>query len=64
VPTALRRLAADFEPRTLATMHGPAFEGDAGTALRDLADAWEVRFGGAADPTRRSEEPTHKETGP
>jgi len=55
VPSALRRLAA-FEPRTLATMHGSAYEGDAVTALTDLADAWEVRFGGT-DPTRRSDNP-------
>ena len=64
VPRALRRLA-DFAPRTLATMHGSAYEGDAVTALTDLADAWEVRFGGTG-PTRRSDntqEPTDKETG-
>lgn len=61
VPTALRRLAA-FEPRTLATMHGPAYAGDAVAALTDLADAWEQRFGGTS-PTRRSDTPTHKETG-
>ena len=39
----LRRLAA-LEPRTLALMHGPAFVGDGGKALRDLADAYEARF--------------------
>jgi flavorubredoxin len=39
----LRRLA-DLEPRTLALMHGPAFAGDCGTALRELADAYEARL--------------------
>jgi flavorubredoxin len=39
----LRRLAA-LEPRTLALMHGPAFVGDGGQALRDLADAYQARF--------------------
>jgi hypothetical protein len=33
-------------------MHGSAYEGDAATALTDLADAWERRF----------ETPTDKET--
>ena len=61
VPTALRRLA-DHAPRTLATMHGPAYGGDAVTALTDLADAWELRFGGT-EPTRRPEDPRDKETG-
>jgi flavorubredoxin len=61
VPTALRRLA-DFEPRTLATMHGSAYGGDAVTALTDLADAWELRFGGPS-PTRWSDNPRDKETG-
>jgi flavorubredoxin len=60
VPAALRRLA-DFAPRTLATMHGAAYEGDAATALTDLADAWDLQFGGS--PTRRPETPTNKETG-
>jgi flavorubredoxin len=32
----LRRLA-DLEPRTLAAMHGSAYRGDGGQALRDLA---------------------------
>lgn len=61
VPTALRRLA-DFEPRTLATMHGSAYEGAAVTALTDLADAWELQFGGTS-LTRRSDNPRDKETG-
>jgi len=52
VPTALRGLA-DLRPRTLATMHGAAYEGDAATALTDLADAWQRRF----------DTPTDKETG-
>ncbi|HET6948848.1 MAG TPA: MBL fold metallo-hydrolase [Acidimicrobiales bacterium] len=60
VPAALRRLA-DFAPRTLATMHGSAYEGDAVTALTDLADAWELRFGGPS-PTRRPDNPQDKET--
>jgi flavorubredoxin len=38
----LRRLA-DLEPRTLALMHGPAYAGDCGQALRDLADAYDER---------------------
>jgi flavorubredoxin len=74
VPDALRRLAG-FAPRTLATMHGSAYGGDAVAALTDLADAWELRFGGTS-PTRRSDnptdltdltdptDPTDKETGP
>jgi flavorubredoxin len=61
VPAALHRLAG-YAPRTLATMHGSAYEGDAVTALTDLADAWAVRFGGTA-PTRRPDNPTDKETG-
>lgn len=44
VPTALRNLAT-LGPTTVATMHGSAFEGDGGTALLDLAGAWESRFG-------------------
>ncbi|MEW6252648.1 MAG: MBL fold metallo-hydrolase, partial [Planctomycetota bacterium] len=34
--TQLERLAA-LEPRVLATMHGSAFAGDGGTALRELS---------------------------
>jgi hypothetical protein len=59
-------------------MHGSAYGGDAVAALTDLADAWELRFGGTS-PTRRSDnpddpndlddlddldDPTDKETGP
>jgi flavorubredoxin len=58
VPEALRRLAG-FGPRTLATMHGPAYAGGAVgavTALTDLAGAWELRFGGTS-PTRRPDNP-------
>jgi flavorubredoxin len=44
VPAALRALAR-FEPRTVATMHGSAFEGDGSSALGALADGWETRFG-------------------
>jgi flavorubredoxin len=47
VPRALRSLAA-LRPRTIATMHGSAFEGDGGSALLGLADAWEDRFGACA----------------
>lgn len=36
----MRRLA-DLEPSTLAVMHGMSFSGDGGTALRELADAYE-----------------------
>jgi flavorubredoxin len=44
----LRRLA-DLEPRTLALMHGPAWAGDGGGALRDLAAAYETRVAAAVD---------------
>lgn len=44
VPDALRSLAT-LAPRTIATMHGSAFEGDGSTALEDLAKGWEARFG-------------------
>jgi len=36
----IRRLAT-LEPRTLALMHGSSFEGNASTALLDLADAYD-----------------------
>ena len=39
----MRRLA-DLEPSTLALMHDPTHTGDGAKALRDLADAYEVRF--------------------
>lgn len=51
MPAALRALAG-LRPRTLAVMHGSSFEGDGDEALTDLADAWELRFGG---PTRQPE---------
>ena len=38
------RLLADLEPRTLALMHGPSYNGDCGQALRDLAGAYEERL--------------------
>jgi flavorubredoxin len=38
------RTLAGLEPRTLALMHGPAFAGNCGAALRDLADAYEARY--------------------
>jgi hypothetical protein len=44
VPATLERLA-EFQPRTLAVMHGSSFEGDGATALRDLAAAWRARWG-------------------
>jgi hypothetical protein len=37
---AIRRLA-ELRPKRLALMHGPSFEGDAGKALLDLADAYD-----------------------
>ena len=39
----IRRLAA-LKPRTLALMHGPAFNGDCERALLDLADGYEQRL--------------------
>ena len=44
VPDALCALAP-LAPRTIATMHGSAYEGDGGAALSDLAKAWEAAFG-------------------
>jgi flavorubredoxin len=43
VPAAARALAT-LRPRTIATMHGSAFEGDGAAALTALADGWEARF--------------------
>jgi flavorubredoxin len=43
------RQLADFEPRTLALMHGPAFAGDCRRALLDLADAYEARMASSLD---------------
>ncbi|MFD0385182.1 hypothetical protein ACFQ2B_31885 [Streptomyces stramineus] len=40
---AMRRLAG-LAPATLGLMHGPAYAGDCGGALRDLAAAYEERF--------------------
>jgi hypothetical protein len=40
--TTIRRLAP-LAPKTLALMHGPAFEGDAAAALDALADDYERR---------------------
>jgi hypothetical protein len=37
----IRRLAG-FDATTLALMHGPAFTGDTGAALRGLADAYQA----------------------
>ncbi|MEV2271389.1 oxygen-binding di-iron domain-containing protein [Nonomuraea africana] len=38
------RALADLEPSALCLMHGPAYRGDGGTALRDLAGAYEERL--------------------
>ena len=38
------RLLADLEPKTLALMHGPSYNGDCGQALRDLAGSYEERL--------------------
>jgi len=38
------RALAELEPATLALMHGPAFTGDCGQSLRDLADAYDERL--------------------
>ncbi|MCA1697307.1 MAG: MBL fold metallo-hydrolase, partial [Actinobacteria bacterium] len=35
---------ADLEPQTLALMHGSSFTGDGGSALRNLATAYEERY--------------------
>ncbi len=43
VPDAVRALAP-LAPRTIATMHGSAYEGDGATALATLAKAWEAAF--------------------
>jgi flavorubredoxin len=48
VPRALEHLA-DLEPRTLAVMHGSSFEGDGGTALRELARSWPAQPSAPAD---------------
>ncbi|MGH9125577.1 MAG: MBL fold metallo-hydrolase [Acidimicrobiales bacterium] len=42
-PAAIDRLA-EFEPRTLALMHGSSFTGDCAGALRALADSYRVRL--------------------
>jgi len=38
------RKLADLNPKLLATMHAPSFQGDGSAALRDLADRYEVRL--------------------
>jgi len=40
---SIRRLA-DMQPASLALMHGPAYHGDAATALRELADDYDRRL--------------------
>jgi len=46
VPT-VRRLA-ELRPSTLALMHGPAYAGDGGAWLSDLADSYAARIGALA----------------
>jgi flavorubredoxin len=43
------RALADLEPRNLALMHGPAFAGDGGGALRSLADSYHDLFSASLD---------------
>lgn len=49
----IRRLA-DMRPSTLALMHGPAFTGDAPTALAELARRYDHRLRAALDSAGRS----------
>jgi flavorubredoxin len=42
--SAIRRLAP-LEPKTLALMHGPSFQGDGAAALQALADHYDKRAG-------------------
>ena len=35
---------AELAPQTLALMHGSSFKGDGGSALRDLAKAYDERY--------------------
>ena len=41
--TRIRGLA-QFAPRTIATMHGPAYTGDCCAALEALGDGYDARF--------------------
>lgn len=41
------RALGDFNPTTLAVMHGPSFQGDDRQALYDLADAYQRLIGAA-----------------
>ncbi len=50
----LRRLAA-LEPRTLAVMHGSAFQGDGGRAVSELAGVIGETLGGSAAAASRRE---------
>jgi hypothetical protein len=43
LPVVLGRLA-DLAPTTLALMHGSSFSGGGGSALRELAEAYDARF--------------------
>jgi flavorubredoxin len=49
VPAVLRQLA-DLNPRVLAVMHGPSFDGDGGSLLQSLATGWEAGLGGIPAP--------------
>ena len=48
-PSTRRRLneLADLQPKVLAAMHGSAFVGDGGSALRSAADMLQLRLGAA-----------------
>ena len=46
------RALADLQPRVLAPMHAPAYEGDCHEALGNLAAAYEERFTAALDSAR------------
>ncbi len=46
------RALADLQPRMLAPMHAPAYEGDCHAALGDLAAAYEERFTAALESVR------------
>jgi flavorubredoxin len=44
VPATFRRLA-DFNPKTIAAMHGSSYNGDCSALLRSMADVYEQRYG-------------------
>ncbi|MCA6096538.1 MBL fold metallo-hydrolase [Streptomyces sp. SCA3-4] len=45
----LMRRLADLAPTTMGLMHGPAYAGDCGTALHELADGYAERFARSQD---------------